>query len=108
MYAIDKEQEERDIQGKYSELISLCKKKNLITTQEESTIYRAFSIAKQAHANMRRRSGEPFIFHPLSVAIIAVKEIGLGATGIVCALLHDVVEDTDTTLDDLRVILATG
>ena len=104
MYAIDKEQEERDIQGKYSELISLCKKKNLITTQEESTIYRAFSIAKQAHANMRRRSGEPFIFHPLSVAIIAVKEIGLGATGIVCALLHDVVEDTDTTLDDLRVI----
>ena len=104
MYAIDKEQEEKDIQGKYNELISLCKKKNLITTQEESTIYRAFSIAKHAHANMRRRSGEPFIFHPLSVAIIAVKEIGLGATGIVCALLHDVVEDTDTSLDDLRVI----
>lgn len=104
MYAIDKEQEEKDIQGKYNELISLCKKKNLITSQEESTIYRAFSIAKQAHANMRRRSGEPFIFHPLSVAIIAVKEIGLGATGIVCALLHDVVEDTDTSLDDLRVI----
>ena len=104
MYSVDREQEEKDIQAKYDELISLCKKKNLISDKEEGTIYRAFSIAKQAHASMRRRSGEPFIFHPLNVAIIAVKEIGLGATGIVCALLHDVVEDTDTTLDDLRMI----
>lgn len=104
MYTANKEQEEKDIQAKYTELISLCKDKNLITAKEEGIIYRAFLIAKQAHASMRRRSGEPFIFHPLSVAMIAVSEIGLGATGIVCALLHDVVEDTDTSLDDLRVI----
>ena len=104
MYTADKEQEEKDIHAKYTELISLCKDKNLITAKEEGIIYRAFLIAKQAHASMRRRSGEPFIFHPLSVAMIAVSEIGLGATGVVCALLHDVVEDTDTSLDDLRVI----
>ena len=105
MYVIDTEREEREIQAKYNELIELCKHKNLITTKkEENTIYRAFIIAKKAHSSMRRKSGEPYIFHPLSVAIIAVQEIGLGATGVVCALLHDVVEDTETTLSDLKSI----
>ena len=51
---------------------------------------------------MRRKSGEPFIYHPLAVAHIAAKEVGLGKTSIICALLHDVVEDTDYTLDDIN------
>jgi GTP pyrophosphokinase len=104
MYVIDREMEEKDIQRKYDELIELCKNKISISTEEENTIYRAFSISKKAHASMRRKSGEPYIYHPLSVAQIAVKEIGLGSTGVVCSLLHDVVEDTDTTLEDIRMI----
>ena len=104
MYVLDKEKEEKEIQAKYDELIELCRVKGVLLSGEESIIYRAFTIAKNAHASMRRKSGEPYIFHPLSVAIIAVQDIGLGATGVVCALLHDVVEDTDTTLSDLDMI----
>lgn len=104
MYVLDKEKEEKEIQAKYDELIEMCRVKGVLLSGEESIIYRAFTIAKNAHASMRRKSGEPYIFHPLSVAIIAVQDIGLGATGVVCALLHDVVEDTDTTLSDLDMI----
>ena len=63
---------------------------------------RAFDVAVNAHRDMRRKSGEPYIYHPISVATIAAGEIGLGATSVVCALLHDVVEDTEYTLDDIR------
>ena len=59
-------------------------------------------MAVDAHKDMRRESGEPYIYHPLSVALIAVAEIGLGATSINCALLHDVVEDTEYTIEDIR------
>ena len=62
----------------------------------------AFDMAARAHEGTVRKSGEPYIFHPLEVAEIAVSELGLGATSVVCALLHDVVEDTDTTLDDIE------
>jgi GTP pyrophosphokinase len=62
----------------------------------------AFDMALQSHQNMRRKSGEPYIYHPIAVAQIAAEEIGLGTTSIVCALLHDVVEDTDITLDDIE------
>ena len=62
-------------------------------------IRRAFDLAVKAHSNMRRKSGEPYILHPLAVAKIAAQEIGLGTTSIVCALLHDVVEDTSITLE---------
>jgi GTP pyrophosphokinase len=65
-------------------------------------IRKAFNVAVEAHKDMRRKSGEPYILHPLAVAKIAAEEIGLGTTSIVCALLHDVVEDTDTTLDDIE------
>ena len=51
---------------------------------------------------MRRKSGEPYIYHPIAVALICAEEIGLGTTSIVCALLHDVVEDTDLTLEDIK------
>lgn len=64
-------------------------------------IEKAFQFAKSAHAGVRRRSGEPYIFHPIAVAQIVAEEIGLGSTSICSALLHDVVEDTDTTVDDI-------
>ena len=62
----------------------------------------AFEVAYDAHRTMRRKSGEPYIMHPLAVAQIVAKEIGLGTVGVMCALLHDVVEDTEVTLDDVE------
>ena len=67
-------------------------------------ITRAFNMAKEAHKGARRRSGEAYILHPLSVARIVSKEIGLGSTSISAALLHDVVEDTDYTVEDIRAL----
>src|SRR5690554_3358135 len=67
-------------------------------------ITRAFNMAKEAHKGARRRSGEPYILHPLSVARIVSKEIGLGSTSISAALLHDVVEDTEYTAEDIRAL----
>ncbi len=65
-------------------------------------IRRAFDFAKMAHGGIRRRSGEPYILHPIAVAKIASQEMGLGSTSICAALLHDVVEDTDYTVEDIR------
>lgn len=70
--------------------------------REFSLIRKAFEFANQAHKNVRRRSGEPYILHPLQVAEIVVAEIGLGYKSICAALLHDVVEDTDYTVEDIR------
>ena len=67
-------------------------------------ISRAFNMAKEAHKGARRRSGEPYIMHPLSVARIVSSEIGLGSTSISASLLHDVVEDTDYTVEDIRAL----
>lgn len=67
-------------------------------------ITRAFNMAKEAHKGARRRSGEPYIMHPLSVARIVSREIGLGSTSISASLLHDVVEDTDYTVEDIRAL----
>ena len=69
--------------------------------QKVELITRAYHLAKQAHNGVRRLSGEPYMMHPLSVARIVVKEIGLGSTSICAALLHDVVEDTDYTVEDI-------
>ncbi|MDR0431438.1 MAG: RelA/SpoT family protein [Tannerellaceae bacterium] len=65
-------------------------------------ITKVFNFSKQAHANVRRRSGEPYIMHPLAVARIVCSEMGLGSTSICSALLHDVVEDTDYTVEDIK------
>lgn len=67
-------------------------------------INKAFNFARQAHKGIRRRSGEPYIMHPIAVAQISCEEIGLGSTSICAALLHDVVEDTDYTVEDIRNI----
>ena len=69
---------------------------------DKETIRLAFDMAMEAHKDMRRKTGEPYILHPLSVAQICAEEIGLGPLAIVCALLHDTVEDTHLTLDDVK------
>ena len=103
-YVIDEAREARDIQARYEELITACRELKPLTSSEEAQILRAFQIARKAHDGTRRKSGEPYIFHPLAVALIAVKEVGLGPIAVICALLHDVVEDTDITLDELRMV----
>ncbi|MBR4198311.1 MAG: bifunctional (p)ppGpp synthetase/guanosine-3',5'-bis(diphosphate) 3'-pyrophosphohydrolase [Bacteroidales bacterium] len=104
MYEIDEIREAKEIEEKYRQLIALSNDVHKLSSEEEDTIFRAFSIARKAHSNVRRKSGEPYIFHPLEVATIAVKDIGIGPVGVVCALLHDVVEDTEITLDELRSV----
>lgn len=75
-----------------------------ITKEDRKLIRKAFYFTIEAHKGKRRKSGEPYAFHPIEVAIICAKEIGLGATSIIAALLHDVVEDTDYTLDDIKMM----
>ena len=99
---VDEIEEKREIIGRYRRL--LRKAKPMLKEGDARLIKRAFTMAMEAHKNMRRKSGEPYIFHPLSVAEICVEEIGLGTTSIVAALLHDVVEDTDIQLVDIERI----
>tara|TARA_B100000700_G_C15054498_1_gene862060 strand:+ start:1541 stop:3736 length:2196 start_codon:yes stop_codon:yes gene_type:complete len=75
---------------------------SVISKDDLVLIKKAFKISLEAHKDMRRKSGEPYILHPLAVAQICVKELGLDSTSIICALLHDVVEDTDITLNYLE------
>ena len=96
--------EDQLVLQKYEELIAACRATQNLSTEDELSIFRAFNIARNAHADTRRKSGELYIFHPLAVAMIAVSEVGLGPIAVICALLHDVVEDTDITLDNIRVI----
>ncbi|GAB1449580.1 MAG: bifunctional (p)ppGpp synthetase/guanosine-3',5'-bis(diphosphate) 3'-pyrophosphohydrolase [Bacteroidia bacterium] len=77
--------------------------KRTLTSQDRKTIREAFNLALEAHKNMRRKSGEPYILHPIAVAQICAEEIGLGVTSVVSALLHDTVEDTDITLDLVKL-----
>ena len=72
--------------------------------QKIDIITKAFNFARQAHKGVRRLSGEPYILHPIAVAQIACEEVGLGSTSICAALLHDVVEDTDYTCEDIENI----
>ena len=97
---IDTEQEKREIISRYRRL--LRKAKPILKDGDAKLIKKAFTISLEAHKDMRRKSGEPFIFHPLAVAEICVEEIGLGTTSIVSALMHDVVEDTDIELVDIE------
>ena len=75
---------------------------SVISKDDLVLIKKAFEISLEAHKDMRRKSGEPYILHPLAVAQICIKELGLDSTSIICALLHDVVEDTDITLNYLE------
>ena len=92
--------ENREIVNKYRQLLRVSKWSR--EKGDVTIIRKAFEKAMESHSQMRRKSGEPYIYHPIAVARIAAEEIGLGTTSIVCALLHDVVEDTDVTLKEIR------
>ncbi|MFY0601677.1 MAG: bifunctional (p)ppGpp synthetase/guanosine-3',5'-bis(diphosphate) 3'-pyrophosphohydrolase [Cyclobacteriaceae bacterium] len=100
MLEVDLEEERKEIIRRYRKL--LRRAKPILKQGDSGIIKKAFTISAEAHKNMRRKSGEPYIFHPLEVAQICIDEIGLGTTSIVSALLHDVVEDTDMTLGDIE------
>jgi len=97
---IDIELERKEILQQYRKLLRHAKP--FLEGNDAKIIKKAFNTSLEAHKNMRRKSGEPYILHPLAVAQIAVEEIGLGTTSIVAALLHDVVEDTEIELDEIE------
>jgi len=94
------EEEEQLIESQFNELLEGYLASN--HRKKVEIIERAFRFAKEAHKGVRRRSGEPYILHPIAVAKIASQEIGLGSTSICSALLHDVVEDTEYTVEDIE------
>ncbi|MGB5227730.1 MAG: RelA/SpoT family protein [Eudoraea sp.] len=94
------EQENKQIAKQYKELLRISYQ--ALTTEDKKLVRSAFDIAVDAHKNQRRKSGEAYIFHPIAVAKIIASEIGLDAVSIAAALLHDVVEDTEYTLDDIE------
>ena len=93
-------EENKEIAGRYRQLLKVSKWSR--EKGDVTIIRKAFDLALEAHRPMRRKSGEPYIYHPIAVAKIAAEEIGLGTTSIVCALLHDVVEDTDITIEEIE------
>jgi len=99
-YKFDTEEEKKLILREYRALLRALKPK--LKKGDKEVVREAFELAADAHKEMRRKSGEPYILHPLAVARITVEEIGLGVTSACCALLHDVVEDTEVTLDDIH------
>jgi len=99
-YKINVEKEKKEILNRYRTLLRNTKDK--LSNSDKQTIRKAFNLALEAHKDDRRKSGEPFIYHPIEVGIIVAKEIGLGVNAITCALLHDVVEDTNVTLDEIN------
>ena len=98
--SINLEQENSDILKKYRALLRSVKRN--LSRSEKRMIREAFEMAMESHHGMRRKSGEPYVLHPLAVAQIASEEMGLDVTSIVSALLHDVVEDTDVTLEEIQ------
>ena len=94
------EAEDRQIEEAFREVLNGYLQSN--HRKKAEIIERAFAFAKEAHKGVRRRSGEPYILHPIAVAKIASQEIGLGSTSICAALLHDVVEDTEYTVEDIE------
>lgn len=100
MTEIDIEKENKAIAHEYKELLRISYQ--TLTTEDKKLIRKAFDRAVDAHKDQRRKSGEAYIFHPIAVAKIVASEIGLGATSIAAALLHDVVEDTPITVEDIE------
>ena len=97
---IDTLEENKNIVVQYRKLLRHAKP--ILKEGDSALIRKAFNLAMDAHKGMRRKSGEPYILHPIAVAQIAVEEIGLGTTSIIASLLHDVVEDTEIEIEDIR------
>ena len=99
-YSLTEEQEKKLILREYRALLRSLKAK--LKPGDRRLIRNAFEMSAEAHQSMRRKSGEPYILHPLAVSRICVEEIGLGVRSTICSLLHDTVEDTDITLEDIE------
>ena len=99
-YNLNEEEEKKLILREYRALLRALKTR--IKRGDKSLLRRAFEMAVDAHMDMRRKSGEPYILHPIAVARIVVEEIGLGIRSTISALLHDVVEDTEISLEDIE------
>lgn len=99
-YNLNEEDEKKLILREYRSLLKVLKSK--LKPGDKNLVRVAFEMAAEAHKTMRRKSGEPYILHPIAVAKICVQEIGLGVRSTICSLLHDTVEDTDITLDDVQ------
>lgn len=100
MTEIDIELENKAIAREYKELLRISYQ--TLTDEDKKLIRKAFDLAVEAHKDVRRKSGEAYIFHPIAVAKIVASEIGLGPSSIAAALMHDVVEDTDITVEDIE------
>lgn len=100
MIQVDLEKEKKEITKEYKKLLNISYR--TLTLEDKKLIRKAFVIAVDAHKEQRRKSGEAYIFHPIAVAKIVASEIGMDATSIAAALLHDVVEDTSFTLNDIE------
>ena len=100
MTEIEIEEEKKALTREYKELLRISYQ--TLSTDDKKIIRKAFDVAVDAHKDQRRKSGEAYIFHPIGVAKIVASEIGLGASGIAAALLHDVVEDTEITVEDIE------
>jgi GTP pyrophosphokinase len=100
MTAVDLEEENKAIAREYKELLRISYQ--TLSVDDKKLIRKAFDVAVEAHKDQRRKSGEAYIFHPIGVAKIVAFEIGLGATSIAAALLHDVVEDTPITVEEIE------
>ena len=96
---MDKNIEEQSIKDAYEDLLEACQPVSVV---DKERIALAFEVANDAHRGMRRKSGEPYILHPIAVAKIVAEEMEMDHTSVVCALLHDVVEDTEVSLEDLQ------
>ncbi|MBN8664370.1 MAG: bifunctional (p)ppGpp synthetase/guanosine-3',5'-bis(diphosphate) 3'-pyrophosphohydrolase [Chitinophagales bacterium] len=99
-YNLTEEQEKREILRQYRALLRSLRPK--LKKGDKELLRQSFEMAADAHKTMRRKSGEPYILHPIAVAMICVEEIGLGVRSTICSLLHDTVEDTDVTLEDIE------
>ena len=100
MTTIEIEEENKALAREYKELLRISYQ--TLTPEDKKIIRKAFDVAVDAHKDQRRKSGEAYIFHPIGVAKIVASEIGLGASGIAAALMHDVVEDTPITVEDIE------
>ncbi|MEN8765423.1 MAG: RelA/SpoT family protein [Wenyingzhuangia sp.] len=99
-YIVDVDSENKEIARRYKDLLKDSYEN--LSLDDKKLIRSAFDIAVEAHSEQRRKTGEPYIYHPIAVAKIVAAEIGLGAVSIAAALLHDVVEDTDYTIEDIE------
>ncbi|MEZ5047595.1 MAG: bifunctional (p)ppGpp synthetase/guanosine-3',5'-bis(diphosphate) 3'-pyrophosphohydrolase [Chitinophagaceae bacterium] len=105
-YNLNEEEEKKLILREYRGLMRSLKLR--LKKGDKKLVRRAFELAVDAHKHMRRKSGEPYILHPIAVAKITVEEIGLGVTSVICALLHDTVEDTEVTLNEIEMEFGTS